>query len=149
MENENIYWVKRDPYTISELMEAIDNRLKSEKDPKMIIVLKEMRSGYLQESRQYILSLYKMIVRYIRKGDKQILTDIENVYLAQRNLKLYYNSIRYYLKKYYKKKDLIEICNASDLDSSIFNMKNLISCSKLTKILQKYAVSSEAKYILN
>lgn len=142
----------RDPYTLDDLLQAVDKRLMIEQDQKIFVALSEIRLGYILEAEQYFYNLYNAILFYIQHSTKQCLTDIENIEIAQTELLTEYPNIKkYYIIHYYNKnkivKNLMNYYNL-ELDQKEFNMKLLLSKSKMYLLEKKYAVSDEAKRLL-
>ena len=85
-------------FTISELLETADKRIKIEKDPIIIDILKESRSFYLLQCRNYYYQLFEALIVYISKKEYQILTDVENIIQAQNIFIDFHDDIKYYTK---------------------------------------------------
>ena len=140
-------------FTISELLETTDKRIKIEKDPIIIDILKESRSFYLLQCRNYYYQLFEALIVYISKKEYQILTDVENIIQAQNIFIDFHDDIKYYTKKYYDKNEIIEsikdIYNLqiNFIDYKIFSMKNLLSKTKMMNIIKSFAVSENIKQI--
>lgn len=143
-------YINRDDYSTGDLIEAITKRLKTETEKPIIIALREKRSEYIEDCENYPYTLIRELIDYIyskdQSGDK-----IERIHISQSELIANYSDIKYYIKHYYRRRELIDIYNNGryDIDYNLFSMSNLLSETKLMKILKSYAVSDEAKERFN
>lgn len=142
----------RDQYTLDDLLQAVDKRMVTEQDKKIFVALSEIRLGYILEAEKYFYNLYNAILFYIQHGTKQCLNDIENIEITQTEFLMEYPNIKkYYIIHYYNKNKIVNnLMNYYNLnlDQKEFNMKILLSRSKMQLLEKKYAISDEAKRML-
>ena len=146
--------MKFENITIGQTLEAVDKQIKIESNDVLKYALSQLRIGYLNELNQYFYNLFDAIFKFIIKDNDQSIDDLETIYEYQRRIIFLYKNgdLKYYIKHFYHKNDILNWVNcnnkAFEIDTTIFNMHNIISENKLYYTLKKYAKSDIAKKML-
>ena len=140
--------------TIGQTLEAVDKQIKIESNDVLKYALSQLKIGYLNELNQYFYNLFDAIFKFIIKDNDQSIDDLETIYEYQRRIIFLYKNgdLKYYIKHFYHKNDILNWVKgnnkAFEIDTTIFNMHNIISENKLYYTLKKYAKSDIAKKML-
>lgn len=135
-------------YTISDYIEELDKRIPLETNPIICDCIKQLLGGFLCECMQYSVNMIDALLTYKCNGVNQTFGDMDQIALAQRNLKLYYDDTLYYYHHYYNSKDVFDIANrgrVKDVDFNDFTIDKLLDYEYINKVIKKF---TQNQYIM-
>lgn len=148
-EFKNLY-TPQPQYTASEYLRELDKKIPLETNSIIYDCLKQLRGGYLCECMQYPVNTIDAIITYICHGKDQTFGDIDQINIAQRFLKLYYDDMQYYYDHYYDPEDVFNRANRNriNIDFQIFDIKKLLDDQYIMNMIKRYTINDYIKQYL-